>query len=89
VRYVIDPDNPYPNAFTGHIRAVMNDGSVIEERQPYMRGGVNEPLTRVDIEEKFALNARHGGWDNARVENALALAREFYTSPVNLKVLRG
>ena len=28
VRYVIDPDNPYPNAFTGHIRCVLNDGSV-------------------------------------------------------------
>jgi hypothetical protein len=67
----------------------MNDGSVIEERQPYMRGGVNEPLTRADIEEKFALNARHGGWDNARVEDALALARGFYTSPVNLKAQRG
>jgi 2-methylcitrate dehydratase PrpD len=89
VRYVIDPDNPYPNAFTGHIRAMMNDGSVIEDRQPHMRGGVNEPLTRADIEEKFALNARHGGWDNARVEDALALARRFYTSPVNLKALRG
>jgi 2-methylcitrate dehydratase PrpD len=89
VRYVIDPDNPYPNAFTGHIRAMMNDGSVIEDRQPHMRGGVNEPLTRADIEEKFALNARHGGWDNARVEDALALARGFYTSPVNLKALRG
>ena len=23
VRYVIDPDNPYPNNFTGHIRAVL------------------------------------------------------------------
>src|SRR5260370_26255987 len=32
VRYVIDPQNPYPNNFTGHIRAVMIDGSKIEER---------------------------------------------------------
>jgi hypothetical protein len=86
---VIDPDNPYPNAFTGHIRALMNDGSVIEERQPHMRGGVNEPLTRADIEEKFTLNARHGGWDSARIEDALALARGFYTSPVSLKALHG
>ena len=64
VRYVIDPDNPYPNAFTGHIRAVLNDGSVVEERQPHFRGGAQEPLTRADIEEKFLLNARHGGWDD-------------------------
>ena len=40
VRYRIDPQNPYPKNFTGHIRAVLNDGSVVEERQPHMRGGV-------------------------------------------------
>src|SRR6202158_438488 len=33
VRYVIDPDNPYPKNYTGHIRATMKDGRVIEERQ--------------------------------------------------------
>jgi 2-methylcitrate dehydratase PrpD len=61
VRYVIDPDNPYPNNFTGHIRAVLNDGTVIEERQPHFRGGAHEPLSRADIEEKFMLNARRVG----------------------------
>ena len=39
----------------------LRDGSVIEERQPHMRGGAHEPLTREDIEDKFVLNARHGG----------------------------
>src|SRR5204862_27237 len=39
VKYVIDPENPYPNNYTGHVRAAMNDGSVVEERQPYLRGG--------------------------------------------------
>ena len=37
---------PIPNNFTGHIRATLRDGSVIEERQPHMRGGAHEPLTR-------------------------------------------
>src|ERR1700730_10727076 len=46
VRYVIDPDYPYPANFTGHIRAVMRDGRVVEERQPHLRGGAREPLTR-------------------------------------------
>ena len=62
VKFVIDPDNPYPNNYTGHIRATMMDGSVIEERQPYLRGGAQEPLTRQDVTDKFALNAQHGGW---------------------------
>src|SRR5712671_2547425 len=73
VRYVIDPDNPYPNNFTGHIRAVLNDGRVVEERQPHMRGGAHEPLTRQDIEDKFALNATHGGWNDGHIKEALAL----------------
>ena len=88
VRYVIDPDNPYPNNFTGHIRAVMRDGSVIEERQPHMRGGAHEPLTREDIEDKFVLNARHGGWPEARIAPALARAKMLYDGPLDLEALR-
>ena len=89
VRYVIDPDNPYPNNFTGHIRAVLNDGRVVEERQPHFRGGAHEPLTRIDIEEKFALNVRHGGWDGKRGKSALALLAKLYDSKIDLAPLRG
>jgi len=89
VRYVVDPDNPYPNNFTGHIRAVLNDGRVIEERQPHMRGGAHEPLTRADIEDKFVLNARHGGWPEARIAPALARAKAIYDGPLDLQALRG
>jgi 2-methylcitrate dehydratase PrpD len=89
VRYVIDPDNPYPNNFTGHIRAVLNDGTVIEERQPHFRGGAHEPLTRADLEEKFALNARHGGWDAQRSAAALKLLAKLYDARIDLKALRG
>ena len=88
VRYVIDPNNPYPNAFTGHIRAVLNDGNVIEERQPYFRGGANEPLTRADIAEKFALNACHGGWDDKRSAAALRLLAKLYDGKIDLAPLR-
>ena len=89
VRYVIDPDNPYPNGFTGHIRAVLNDGSVVEERQPHFRGGANEPLTRADIEEKFALNARHGGWDDKRAPPRSSCCANFMTGKIDLAPLRG
>jgi 2-methylcitrate dehydratase PrpD len=88
VRFVIDPNNPYPNAFTGHIRAVLNDGSVVEERQPHFRGGANEPLTRADIEEKFALNVRHGGWDDKGAASALKLLVKLYGGKIDLTPLR-
>jgi 2-methylcitrate dehydratase PrpD len=88
VRYVIDPDNPYPNAFTGHIRVVLNDGSVVEERQPHFRGGAKEPLTRADLEEKFALNAHHGGWSAARVAETLKSLARLYDGKIELAVFR-
>jgi 2-methylcitrate dehydratase PrpD len=87
--FVIDPKNPYPNAFTGHIRATLNDGTVVEERQPHFRGGAHEPLSRRDIEDKFRLNARHGGWDEKRVESALALLGRLFDGRVDLTPLRG
>jgi 2-methylcitrate dehydratase PrpD len=89
VRYVVDPHNPYPNNFTGHIRAVMRNGTEIEERQPHIRGGAHEPLSRADIEEKFALCCRHGGWDKARIAAALTLAQGLYSGRIDLGILRG
>ena len=89
VRYRLDPNNPYPNNYTGHVRALLRNGDVVEERQPHMRGGAHEPLTRQDIEEKFALNTRHGGWDAARTEAALKLCASLFSGPIDLAVLRG
>jgi len=89
VRYQIDPQNPYPKNFTGHIRAKLRDGSVVEERQPYMRGGAQEPLTRDDVEEKFMLNAEHGGWNDERAAALLERVKGLFDGPVDLTALRG
>jgi 2-methylcitrate dehydratase PrpD len=88
VKFVIDPDNPYPNNYTGHIRATMMDGSAIEERQPYLRGGAQEPLTRQDVIDKFALNAEHGGWTKAQSDAALKLMAGLYRGKIDLSSLR-
>jgi len=84
VRYEIDPKNPYPNEFTGHIRVRLKNGKMAEERQPHFRGGAHEPLTRRDIEDKFLLNARHGGWSAERARSALRAASQFYGNPFTL-----
>ena len=52
-------------------------------------GGAHEPLTCGDIEEKFALNARHGEWDAARTQSALALMRTMFDGRIDLSLLRG
>jgi 2-methylcitrate dehydratase PrpD len=88
VKFVIDPDNPYPNNYTGHIKATMRDGSVIEERQPHLRGGAREPLTRQDVADKFALNARHGGWSKAQSDATLRLLAGLYEGKIDLSSLR-
>ena len=89
VGYRIDPHNPYPDEFTGHVRITMKDGRVIEDRQPHLRGGHREPLTRADIEEKFRANCEHGKWDPARTEAWLAFAREAFDRQIDLKAFRG
>jgi hypothetical protein len=54
-----------------------------------MRGGAHEPLTRADLEEKFLLNVRHGGWSDARAAAALKLIAGLFDGPVELSALRG
>ncbi len=90
ISYRIDPANPYPNAYTGHIRATLRDGRIIEERQPHLRGGSHAPLSRAELEEKFAANARAGGWPKPRIAAASALARGLWDAPIiDLEMLRG
>ena len=59
-----------------------NDFVVIDARSKKVA------LTRQDIEDKFALCCRHGGWDEAKTEAALDLAKSLYDGRVDLKRLR-
>jgi 2-methylcitrate dehydratase PrpD len=88
VKFAIDPDNPYPSNYTGHIAATLKDGSVIEERQPYLRGGAQEPLTRQDVADKFRLNAQHGGWTLLQSDATLKLLAGLYGGKIDLGILR-
>jgi 2-methylcitrate dehydratase PrpD len=58
VRYVLDPTIDYPRHFSGHVRILLDDGTVLEESQPHPRGGYEDPLPPAEIEEKFRANAR-------------------------------
>jgi 2-methylcitrate dehydratase PrpD len=89
VRYEIDPDNPYPDEFTGHVRVRLKNGRTIEERQDHLRGGAHEPLSRADIEEKFRLNCAYGGWSTEQAEGLLNYARTAYERPIELASFRG
>jgi 2-methylcitrate dehydratase PrpD len=89
VRYVVDPNNPYPKAYTGHIRMTLKDGTVHEERQPHIRGGAHEPLSRDEIEDKFRRNVEFGGWTKKRADAFLQAAPKLFDGPLDLALLRG
>jgi 2-methylcitrate dehydratase PrpD len=88
VRYEIDPANPYPNEYTGHVRVTLDDGSVIEERQPHLRGGAREPLTREELERKFRGNCMHGGWAPALAQRWLDMAHHAFERGIELEAFR-
>jgi len=89
VGYRVDPANPYPNEYTGHVRITMKDGRVLEERQAHLRGGQHEPLPRAELEAKFRANCDFGGWERERTEGWLALARHAFDKPIDLAPFRG
>jgi len=88
VRYEIDRENPYPREFTGHVRVKMKNGTILEERQPHLRGGAHEPLSRADIEDKFRLNCTYGGWSADQAGRFLAFARRAFDSQIDLAPFR-
>ena len=61
VDYTVDPNDPYPARFTGHVRIETASGQIFEARQDHMRGGVSAPLSPAELDEKFIANARFGG----------------------------
>lgn len=90
VSYVIDPSNPYPKGFTGHVRAKLKDGRTLEERQSHIRGGAQEPLSQAEIEAKFEGNAAFGGWaPDTRRAFLNYTRRAFDGGPIDLAAFRG
>jgi len=88
VRYRVDPENPYPKRYTGHVKMTLKDGRVFEERQPHIRGGVHEPLSRAEIERKFRGNAAHGGWPAPFADRFLAFSREVFDGTLDITAFR-
>jgi 2-methylcitrate dehydratase PrpD len=89
IAYEIDPADEYPRNFSGHLRAVLADGSVRELRQPHLRGGAREPLSDRELADKFDANLRFGGFqpDDARALRA-ALDRIAAGGAVDLAAAR-
>jgi len=90
VRYVVDPNNPYPQQFTGHVRVTLHDGRVLEQRQDYFKGGAEHPLSDEALTQKFRANCRYGGLPEAQTEKLLRTIDAVYASaPIQLDAFSG
>jgi 2-methylcitrate dehydratase PrpD len=72
VSYIVDPHNPYPQQFTGHVRVHLKNGQVLEQRQGFFKGGVDHPMSDADLLQKFKANCKFGGLDVAQTDAILA-----------------
>ena len=90
IRYVIDPDNPYPDNYTGHLGVRLRDGRLLEYRRPHFRGGRHEPLSDRELVAKFHGNVDHGRWPAELGEQLLqfSLSLETHDDLASLSAFR-
>ena len=53
ISYAIDPDNPYPDRYTGRVTVTLKNGTVIEKSRPNFRGGAHLPLSDEELMQKY------------------------------------
>jgi 2-methylcitrate dehydratase PrpD len=89
VSYVVDPNDEYPQNYSGGIRARLLDGQTIEVRQSHLRGGAREPLPREELMTKCRANLRYGGAtpDLADAIASMADALATNATPLDLRFL--
>jgi len=57
VGYRVDPDSPFPRAYSGEVRIALKSGKRIGAREEINRGAPDRPLTEADIVAKYRANA--------------------------------
>ena len=88
VSYIVDPSNPYPKQFTGHLRITLHNGEVHEHRQGFFKGGVEHPLSDAELQQKFLANCRYGQVSDAQAQTLLKqLGSVFGAGTVELSAL--
>lgn len=74
VDFVINPLDEYPANYTGHVRATLADGRVVETRAPCLRGGARAPLSRGELLAKCRANLTFAGRDPAGADTIASFA---------------
>jgi 2-methylcitrate dehydratase PrpD len=80
VRYELDSTIDYPRHFSGHVRIRLKNGRILEENQPYPRGGAEFPIAPEELEAKFVANAGMA-LPGEKVERIVAAVRRLESLP--------
>ena len=68
VNYEVDPENKYPENYSGQIFVTLADGTTKTFFQPHLRGGAEEPILSSELEQKFYENVAFGGLSTKQYE---------------------
>jgi len=55
--YELDPESAYPKYYSGEVIIETTDGRTLSHREAINRGSADNPLSTIDIEDKFFANA--------------------------------
>ena len=80
ISFVINPNDPYPDQFIGHLKATLKNGETREVKQGFMRGGAHAPMSLDELEGKFLDNAVYGGWSKPDGEAARSVISGLFTA---------
>ena len=81
VNYEVDPENKYPENYSGQIFVTLADGTTKTFFQPHLRGGAEEPILSSELEQKFYENVAFGGLSTKQASNLKKWCSEFFDSP--------
>jgi 2-methylcitrate dehydratase PrpD len=90
VTHIIDPNNPYPANYTGHVRLTMKNGEVHEAKSPCLRGGAQAPMSTSEIVAKCEANLHFAGRHKAGAQVLAQFARDLMSgaNTARVEVLR-
>jgi 2-methylcitrate dehydratase PrpD len=89
VTHIVDPNNPYPANYTGHVRLIMENGNTLEARRPCLRGGAQAPMTTDEIVAKCAANLGFSGRKKEAAQTLANFAKGLMSGqPVYVEMLR-
>ncbi len=80
VNYEIDPNNEYPKNYTGTLICKTSENE-FTEHQPCFRGGINEPLTKDDIDKKYNANLNYSKISEENKKNLNSFIETLFTKP--------